>query len=225
MNRQWAVQIFSLLAIVAGALISYFPPAHNAEAMWTLIGSFLGYGIRDLFGSTGLVGTLLAASAAPAPAVPPQGGQGGFARLPLLVLVALVAVAALALPGCATTAAGTSAAGMPPAIVAQTPTQIAARVCPALTVTVTNLQGLMGLSDSIQAKLDNAHQIVDVACGAGAVVNLTSLRTLMDSGIPALQDLVRGAGLPNDDANQLLLGLSVAQVVLAGLVDPLLAAP
>lgn len=51
MNRQWAIQAFSAVAIAAGAAISYWPPAHNAEAMWTLIGSFLGYGIRDLFPS------------------------------------------------------------------------------------------------------------------------------------------------------------------------------
>jgi hypothetical protein len=66
------------MAIVAGALSSYFLPAHNAEAAWTLIGSFLGYGIRDLFGSSGLVSTLISANAAPALAAPPQNGQGGF---------------------------------------------------------------------------------------------------------------------------------------------------
>lgn len=224
MTRQWAVQIFSLLAIIAGVLISYFPPAHNAEAMWTLIGSFLGYGIRDLFGTTGLVTTLLSPAPGTMPAAPPN-GQGGFVRLPLLILVALIALAALALPGCAATAPGAPAAGLAPAPPIQTPAQIAARACPALTVTVTNLQGLIGLSDAAQAQLAKAHQIVDVACGAGAVVDVTSLQALLASGIPALQDLVRNAGLPMDDANQLLIGLSVAQVVLAGLVDPLLVTP
>jgi hypothetical protein len=128
------------------------------------------------------------------------------------------------LPGCASTGATSPVAGGVP-VLAQTPAQIAARVCPALTVTVTNLQGLVGLSDATEAKLSNAHVIVAAACGAGAVVDLASLQTLLNTGIPALADLVRGAGLPNDDKNQLLLGLSVAQVVLAGLVDPLLAAP
>jgi len=224
MNRQWAVQIFSLLAIVAGALISYFPPAHNAEAAWTLIGSFLGYGIRDLFGPSGLVSTYLSPAVAPS-ATPPQGGQGGFIRLPLLFLLPLIAAAAVMLSACGTaplTAAGGAGTTTPTAIVATTPAEIAARVCPAATLTIANLQGLLGLSVETQAKLTGTAAIVSGACSVGLSVNTSNLQTLLASGIPALQDLIRTAGLPDVEANTLLLDISVAQVLLQGFVQPVM---
>jgi len=51
MNRQWAIQLFSVLAIAIGVYISYCPPTHNAEAIWALISGYLGYAVRDLFGT------------------------------------------------------------------------------------------------------------------------------------------------------------------------------
>jgi hypothetical protein len=49
MNRPTAAQFFAILAIIAGALVSYFPPTDNAVAIWSLVSGFLGYGVRDLF--------------------------------------------------------------------------------------------------------------------------------------------------------------------------------
>jgi hypothetical protein len=46
-----AVQFFTLVAIVVGGLVSYFPPPSNAVAIWAIVSMFLGYAIRDLFGS------------------------------------------------------------------------------------------------------------------------------------------------------------------------------
>jgi hypothetical protein len=52
MNKIKAVQLFSLIAIAVGVVISYFPPTHNSEAIWALISGFLGYASRDLFATS-----------------------------------------------------------------------------------------------------------------------------------------------------------------------------
>ena len=37
------IAFFALLAIVVGLVVSYVPPAHNAEAIWSLVGFALGH--------------------------------------------------------------------------------------------------------------------------------------------------------------------------------------
>ena len=67
MQRNTLLLIASILAIVAGLLVSYFPPTQNAVAIWSLVNLCVGYGIRDLF-------VIDAPAAAPTPAaqaVPP----------------------------------------------------------------------------------------------------------------------------------------------------------
>jgi len=49
--RPSAVQFFTLIAIIVGGLVSYFPPPSNAVAIWAIVSMFLGYAIRDLFGA------------------------------------------------------------------------------------------------------------------------------------------------------------------------------
>lgn len=203
MDRQWAVQIFSLLAIVAGALISYFPPAHNAEAMWTLIGSFLGYGIRDLFATGGLAGPSMVLGAAPAP----PGGQGGFARVGMLALIAVMAAGAMLLAGCAATAHGATKS---------TPQQVLAQVCPAAQITVASLSALRGLSTEAHDDLLAAAPIVDAVCAAGATVDASSLRTLSETALPALIKIADAAPLSPSVHDQIVLGLTVGQIALAG---------
>ena len=44
-----SVQIFALLAVAGILLVSYYPPAQNAAAIFTLAGSFLGHLITRLF--------------------------------------------------------------------------------------------------------------------------------------------------------------------------------
>ncbi len=46
-----AVQFFTMVAIIVGGLVSYFPPPSNAVAIWAIVSMFLGYAIRDLFGN------------------------------------------------------------------------------------------------------------------------------------------------------------------------------
>ena len=49
MNRQQTIQVFSALAVLVGLAVSYFPPSHNAEAIWGIVGLFLGNAMRDIF--------------------------------------------------------------------------------------------------------------------------------------------------------------------------------
>lgn len=95
------VQFFTILAIIAGGLVSYFPPKENGVVIWSLISSFLTYGVRELFehGRT--------FDAAPLPADVPA-KEGGFARMSLLLLLAVGAM--LALSACGTLNAYTGAA-------------------------------------------------------------------------------------------------------------------
>lgn len=196
MNRQWAVQIFSVLAIVAGALVSYFPPMHNAEAAWTLIGTFLGYGIRDLFGPT-------IPPSASAPVVAAD-KQAGFATLGALIVLALLA-GALILAGCATTGAARP-----------TPQQLAAQVCPAAQVTINSLAALEGLTPAARADLARAAPVVAAVCAPGAAVDLSNLRALAITALPAMLRIVDASGLPPDEHDRILLGLTVAKITLDG---------
>lgn len=89
MTKQGAVQVFSVLAIAAGLLVSYFPPQTNAQAIWALVGGFLGYAIRDLFADP---------AAVPAAPLIPANSQTGRA-LPGMMLL-LVVASALAMSAC-----------------------------------------------------------------------------------------------------------------------------
>ncbi|WP_116988836.1 hypothetical protein [Duganella sp. BJB475] len=192
-----------MLAIAAGVFISYFPPAHNAEAMWTLIGSFLGYGIRDLFAPGGLAGSILV----PGASSTPPGGQGGFARAGMLLVIAMLAAGAMALTGCATPAPGAPKAS---------PQQVLAQVCPAAQITVASLSVLRGLSTEAHDDLAVALPIVDAVCAAGATVDIASLKALNDTALPALIRIVETAPLQPGVHDQIVLGLTVGQIVLAG---------
>jgi hypothetical protein len=44
-----APQFFAVIATGAIAAISYFPPAHNADALYTLAIAFLGHCVKDIF--------------------------------------------------------------------------------------------------------------------------------------------------------------------------------
>jgi hypothetical protein len=68
-----AIQIFVVLAVVVGLLVSYYPPAQNAVAIWLLISNFLSFVIRDLLdhfktqNATDAKNSVAAPDAAPAP--------------------------------------------------------------------------------------------------------------------------------------------------------------
>ncbi len=50
MDKKEAVQVFSVLAVLVGMIVSYLPPTTNAAAIFGIVTMFLGYAIRDLFG-------------------------------------------------------------------------------------------------------------------------------------------------------------------------------
>jgi hypothetical protein len=49
MSRNNLLLIAALVAVAVGLLVSYFPPIQNSVAIWSVVSTFLGYGIRDLF--------------------------------------------------------------------------------------------------------------------------------------------------------------------------------
>lgn len=49
MSRNSILVVAAILAVVAGLLVSYYPPAQNAGPIWQVVSMFIGYGIRDLF--------------------------------------------------------------------------------------------------------------------------------------------------------------------------------
>ncbi len=52
MRKDIAVQLFAILAVLVGLLVSYHPPPVNATEIWALVSFFLGVAIRELFGIT-----------------------------------------------------------------------------------------------------------------------------------------------------------------------------
>jgi len=209
MNRQWAVQIFSALAVIAGVLVSYFPPPHNAEAIWTLIGSFLGYGIRDLFGAQLASVAPLASTAAPVPVPASLNGQGGFARVGVMLSLVVAALLAFALSGCATAPTGGAQ---------EAPQQVAARVCPAVQSTLNSLAAIDGLDEHARANLAQAVPVVSAACSATAV-DMSSLQSLSETALPAMISVADAAPLDDEDKTRLVLVLTAGQIVLAGVLQ------
>jgi hypothetical protein len=197
MNRISAVQVFSLLAIIAGAAVSYFPPPSNAAAIWALVSGFLGYGVRDLFPPTAPVPPAIAA---------PTNVQSGFASLSMLAVLGAVALGGTLLAGCASAPAGQPL----------TPQQLAAQVCPAAQITVASLSVLRGLSVEAHEALVVVAPIVDAACAAGALDDIANLRALSERGLPALIKIADDSPLAPDVHDQIVLGLTVGQIVLTG---------
>ena len=46
-----AVHVFAVIVIAIGIVISYLPPKLNGPEIWGLVTMFVGYAIRDLFGT------------------------------------------------------------------------------------------------------------------------------------------------------------------------------
>lgn len=50
MNKQTAIQVFAVLAVIVGLGVSYFPPDVNAVEIFSLVSFFLGTAMRELLG-------------------------------------------------------------------------------------------------------------------------------------------------------------------------------
>jgi len=137
---------------------------------------------------------------------PAPAGQGGFARVGVMAMMAVVAVVALMATGCAT------APGAPK----QTPQQIAAQVCPAVQITVADLLVLHGLSTEAHDALTNAAPIVDAVCSGVQTVDMASLKRMADTALPMLIKIADAAPLQPSVHDQVIMGLTVGQIVLEG---------
>lgn len=101
----------------------------------------------------------------------------------------------------------------------QTPQQIAAQVCPAMQITIANLSTLEGLDAQAKADLVTAQPIVSAVCAAGGTVDAASLQTLSATALPALIKIADAAPLKHELHDQIVLGLTVAQITLAGVLQ------
>lgn len=68
----------------------------------------------------------------------------------------------------------------------QTPAQISAEVCPAVTATVSALKADQALSPTIQADLAKASPVIAGVCTAGQTVDTSSLQAMASTGFPLL---------------------------------------
>lgn len=118
------------------------------------------------------------------------------------------------LVGCAMTAMLVACSTVP-----QQPADVAAKVCPSLTTTISSLQDLVGLSEEETALLDKAAKIVKPVCDMDfAKVQSMDLKTLAADAVPKLLVLVKGSKLLTDEQkNQVILGISAAKIVIANL--------
>ncbi len=143
----------------------------------------------------------------PAADSPAPTAQAGFARAGIMLLLAALAAGAMSLTGCATTTPGAPAPSA---------RQVLAQVCPAAQITVASLSVLRGMSSEAHDDLAVALPIVDAVCAAGATVDIASLKALNDTALPALIKIVESAPLEPGVHDQIILGLTIGQIVLAG---------
>jgi hypothetical protein len=115
------------------------------------------------------------------------------------ILAATVLVASCATP-----------AGQP----APTPAEIAAQVCPATQTALTSLQGLVGLPEQAVTDLAIAAPIVNAVCSAGATVKTANLQSLATTAFPAIFAVVKASSLADDKKNEVIMGLTVAEIAL-----------
>lgn len=174
-----------------------FTKAAGAEQLVTYIQ-------MTLVGLTAHVLTILSPASAGGAS---KSGQGGFAQPILLGLVALMAAFAMTLTGCATSSGQ-----------ALTFQQIAAQVCPPAKVAIASLSALETMPAQAHADLVKVGPLVDAVCTAGVIVDVTDLAQLATSGIPLLIQIADTAGLDPDVHDQVVLGLTVAEIAVSAAV-------
>ncbi len=216
MKKATAVQVFSALAVLVGLVVSYFPPAQNAMALWSLVSMFLGYAVRDLFGESGvaLPDARNIDTSAPgyypnpplnphepdAPVPSPDVKQAGRA-LPIFLMFVAIA-AALAMGGCASLEnAGSSSMTLKPFV---TDVKTGATVCCEVSVADGKQRASLTLSatktgDNYAFSLDEkgveAFQGQAIAAGATqAAINAAAKAAAAAVLAPILPALMPAAG-------------------------------
>jgi hypothetical protein len=100
----------------------------------------------------------------------------------------------------------------------QTPAQIAAQVCPPIQTTMTSLSAL-ALDPKVTADLAIADGAVNLVCGAGAKLDLSSLQAMNASALPAIIGAIKAAPLTDTQKNVLILDVTAAQIILQGAIQ------
>lgn len=100
----------------------------------------------------------------------------------------------------------------------ETPAQIASQVCPPVQTTMTALSALV-LDPKVTADLVIADAAVNLVCGAGAKLDLTSLQSMNASALPAIIGAIKASPLPDGQKNALILDVTVSQIVLQGAIQ------
>lgn len=117
----------------------------------------------------------------------------------------------------------TACAPMQPQGSAQSPQQIAAQLCPSVTIALMSLQSLEGLSAGDTAALDKISNIVTPVCATvagGGLVAAMDLKTFASTYSPVLVSIVKSSSLATDQKNRILLDLAVAQIAITALPNP-----
>lgn len=130
-----------------------------------------------------------------------------------LLNIFIAALVAVALTACGTVATPISTGTAP----VKSPQQIAAQICPDLTVTLSSLQALI-LPPNVTADLNSASFAVSLVCGVGATVNLASLQTVLATGLPALVSAIKASGMSTAAQNNAILLVSAAQIIVSGIL-------
>lgn len=121
----------------------------------------------------------------------------------------------------------TACAPMQPQGSSQSPQQIAAQLCPSVTIALMSLQSLEGISAADTLALDKISSIVTPVCAAvagGGLVAAIDLKTFASTYSPVLVSIVKTSSLSTDQKNRILLDLAVAQIAITALPNPIASA-
>lgn len=117
----------------------------------------------------------------------------------------------------------TACAPLQPSGATQSPQQVAAQLCPSVTIALMSLQSLEGISTADSLALDKVSNIVTPVCAAvagGGLVATSDLKTFASTYSPLLNSIVKTSSLAADQKNRILLDLAVAQIAITALPSP-----
>jgi hypothetical protein len=100
-----------------------------------------------------------------------------------------------------------------------TAAQVAAKVCPSVKITLSNLQTLQGLSDHSVEMLAKGQKLVDVVCTPGSLPTKFDLETLITEGGPFAISLIKDSNLSPADKDQSILNITMIQILAQGLLQ------
>lgn len=116
----------------------------------------------------------------------------------LIILISLFALAA-----CQT-------AGQPK----PTPSEIAAKVCPALEATIAVLQYSPAISEGAKEEIEKGAPMVRAVCTPGLLADVPSLLDLADRLLPTIMRAVSESTMKDGDKQNILLAIALIQISL-----------